>query len=87
MFKGDLADVLLETIADHRNKARSPYARLTSIVNSSGTGKSRMVDQLGKEIITVPMCPRLKRSDGLPFCFFFIGVACLQDLRRVPSSR
>ncbi len=29
--------------------------RLTTIVNSSGTGKSRMVDQLGKEIITVPI--------------------------------
>ena len=65
MFKGDLADVLLETITDHLNKDRSPYARLTGIINSSGTGKSRMVDQLGKEIITVPMCPRLKRSDGL----------------------
>ena len=75
MFKGDLVGVLLETIADHLKKARTPYARLTSIVNSSGTGKSRMVDQLGREIITVPMCLRPKRSDGLSFCLFFMSMA------------
>jgi len=53
-YKGDLADVLFKTIADYLSLERTPYARLTSIVNSSGTGKSRMVDQLGKEVITVP---------------------------------
>ncbi|KAH9959793.1 hypothetical protein BC827DRAFT_1376981 [Russula dissimulans] len=64
-FKGDLANVLLEIIADYLSLERTPYARLTSIVNSSGTGKSRMVDQLGKEIITVPMCLR-PSSQGFP---------------------
>ncbi|KAF8311127.1 uncharacterized protein EI90DRAFT_3098004 [Cantharellus anzutake] len=57
-FKGDLANVLFETIADDLSKDKTPYARLTTIINSSGTGKSRMVDELGKEIITVPMCLR-----------------------------
>ncbi|KAF8310608.1 uncharacterized protein EI90DRAFT_3139371 [Cantharellus anzutake] len=65
-FKGNPAGVLLETIADFLALERSPYARLTGLVNSSGTGKSRMVDQLGKEIITVPMCLRLWGSQGFP---------------------
>ncbi|KAF8494140.1 hypothetical protein F5888DRAFT_1848288 [Russula emetica] len=65
-YKGDLADVLRETIADYLFKDRTPYARLTTVVNSSGTGKSRMVDQLGTEIITVPMCLRQGRRQGFP---------------------
>jgi hypothetical protein len=36
-------------------------------VNSSGTGKSRMVDELGKTIITVPMCLRDPQSSGLVY--------------------
>lgn len=59
-YKGDLADVLRETIA------RTPYARLTSVVNSYGTGKSHMVDQLGTEIMTVPMCLCQGRREGFP---------------------
>ncbi|KAF8330412.1 uncharacterized protein EI90DRAFT_1188204 [Cantharellus anzutake] len=66
-FKGDSANVLFESIADHlaRDRHKSPYARLTSIINSSGTGKSRMVDQLGTEIITVPICLR-PGIEGMP---------------------
>jgi hypothetical protein len=52
------------TIADFLSKDRAPYARLTSIINSFGTGKLRMVDQLGREIITVPMCLRQAGSTG-----------------------
>jgi len=65
-FIGDLANVFIEIIADYLSKDRHPYARMTTIVNSSGTGKSRMVDQLGTEIIVVPMCLRRGRSEG--FC-------------------
>ena len=64
-FQGNAERVLLETIADLLDKKRSPYARLTSIVNSSGTGKSRIVDQLGMTIITVPMCLRPEGSQGI----------------------
>jgi hypothetical protein len=67
---------------DHLNKARTPYTRLTTIINSSGTGKSHMVDQLGKKIITVPMCLHAKRSNGVSF-YFLINMACLQDPYRV----
>jgi hypothetical protein len=65
--------VLLETIADFLSKKRSPYARLTNVFNSSGTGKSRIVDQLGIKIITVQMCLRLEGSQGIVFCSFFWG--------------
>jgi len=64
-FKSDLARVLIETIADYLSRDRTPYARLTTIVNSSGTGKSRVVDELSTQIITVPMCLRRKR-EGFP---------------------
>jgi hypothetical protein len=57
-FKGVAAAVLLETISDLLNKERPVYARQTCIINSSGTGKSRMVDQVAMEIITIPMCLR-----------------------------
>jgi hypothetical protein len=75
----------METIADYLSKDRSPYARLTTIVNSSGTGKSRMVDQLGTEVITVPMCLRRKRG-GFSVLLIFISMTCSQsDPHRVPS--
>jgi len=34
-------------------------------LNSSGTGKSRLVDEVSKSIITVPMCLRPEGSHGL----------------------
>ncbi|KAI0299888.1 hypothetical protein BC826DRAFT_716613 [Russula brevipes] len=65
-FKGDAADVLLRTISDFLNKQRRVYARGTWIINSSGTGKSRMVDQVAMTIITIPMCLRAARTQGFP---------------------
>jgi hypothetical protein len=66
-FEGDAATVLLETISSYLDKKKVPYSRQATIVNSSGTGKSRMVDQLAKKIITVPMCFRPDKSTGDPF--------------------
>ena len=84
-FRGNAHIVLLETIADLLDQNRYPYARLTNIMNSSGTGKSRMVDELGKTIITVTMCLRSKGTEGFLFCLIFS--ACLfYDPNRVPSS-
>jgi len=68
-YKGDLARVLFLTIADYLSLEKTPYARVTSIINSSGTGKSRMVDELGRVVITVPMClrPQTEHKDtGFP---------------------
>ncbi|KAI9512364.1 hypothetical protein F5148DRAFT_1008366 [Russula earlei] len=64
-YKGNLARVLFLTIADYLSRERTCYARLTTIVNSSGTGKSRMVDQLGTEVVVVPMCLRMGH-EGYP---------------------
>jgi hypothetical protein len=66
-FEGDAAFVLIETISSFLDKQRNAYARLTCIVNSSGTGKSRMVDQASMKVITVPMCLREADSQGLIF--------------------
>jgi len=62
--------VLLATIASYLGKERHVYARATSIVNSSGTGKSRMVDEISTKIITVPMCLREDGSQGTAFRLF-----------------
>ncbi|KAI9455049.1 hypothetical protein F5148DRAFT_401100 [Russula earlei] len=64
-YKGNLARVLFLTIADYLSRERTCYARLTTIVNSSGTGKSRMVDQLGTEVVVVPICLRMGH-EGYP---------------------
>lgn len=68
-YKGYASTVLLKSIADFLNKERQPYARQTNIMNSSGTGKSRMVDELARRIITVPMCLRPNKNQGnYAFC-------------------
>jgi hypothetical protein len=48
-FKGDAADLLLKTIPMYLEEGRRLHA---NIVNSSGTGKSRMVDEVAKKIIS-----------------------------------
>jgi hypothetical protein len=48
----------------------------TCFVNSSGTGKSRIVHEVATKIITVPMCFRLEETQGFAFCAFFV-LACL----------
>ena len=63
-FKGDAAKALLNTIRDLLSPMATPYARVTCIINSSGTGKSRMVDEISTRIITVPMCLRPHGSQG-----------------------
>ena len=54
-FKGHAAKVLLDTISVYLVQ-KDVYAQHANIVNSSGTGKSCMVDELGKAIITMPLC-------------------------------
>ena len=70
-FKGDAATSLLATISSFLDRQRNIYARHTCIVNSSGTGKSRMVDRLSMQVITVPMCLREEGTQGLIFCTSF----------------
>jgi hypothetical protein len=83
-FKGDAATVLLETISSYLDNEKDPYSRQATIVNSSGTGKSRMVDQLAKKIITVPVCLRSDPSTGDPF-YLSVLPCSYSGLNRVPS--
>lgn len=70
-FKGAAADRLLETLATYLTAARdtSGHANCSVIVNSLGTGKFCVVDELSKRIITVPMCLRGDGSEGSPLRF------------------
>ena len=65
-FKGDTAKFLLATIPMYLKEGRGVHA---NIVNSSGTGKSRMVDEVAKKIITVPMCLRENGNRGFTLLF------------------
>lgn len=66
-FKGDAADLLLDIIPMYLEEGRRLHA---NIVNSSGTGKSRIVDEVSKKIITVPMCLRENGNRGFILLFF-----------------
>src|SRR6266404_6949092 len=66
-FRGSAAKVLLMTVSTYLDKRRDVYARYTSMVNSSGTGKSRMVDEVATKIVTIPMCLREEGSIGSSF--------------------
>jgi len=72
-FEGNAADVLLATISSYLNGQRVVYARHTCIVNSSGTGKSRMVDELSRKVITVPMCLREAGTKGSTSVALFLA--------------
>jgi hypothetical protein len=63
-FKGKAAKVLLQTIVNYLAKVRTPYTRHAPIVNSLGTGKLQMVDELATQIITVLMCLREAGTQG-----------------------
>ncbi|KAF8813408.1 hypothetical protein BYT27DRAFT_7250940 [Phlegmacium glaucopus] len=47
-------------------KVKSPYCTITPIVQSSGMGKSRIVDELAKCIFTIPICLRHPDETGYP---------------------
>lgn len=66
-FKSDATKVHLAIISNYLDKEKRPYTRHTSIVNSSGTGKFRMVDEVATKIITVPTCLRADGSRDLTF--------------------
>ncbi|KAI0289435.1 hypothetical protein BC826DRAFT_1031818 [Russula brevipes] len=64
-FEGTAVNLLLETISTYLTKEPVGYAHCSTIVNSSGTGKSRTIDQLSKRIITVSICLRA-HGTGFP---------------------
>ena len=53
-YVGNASDLLYEHLASYL-KDEDKYARYTSMVQSSGMGKSRAVDELSKTHMVVPM--------------------------------
>jgi hypothetical protein len=52
-YRGNIAQVLYEYMESHNNP--DLYARLLAIVQSSGMGKSRMIDELSKSYFVIPL--------------------------------
>ncbi len=59
-YKGVVADQLWKYVKKHFNTSSTSktYAHYTAIVQSSGTGKSRAVDELAKLHFVIPLCLR-----------------------------
>jgi hypothetical protein len=61
-YVGNAHDLLYEHIV-HYSKEMDYYARYTSIVQSSGMGKSRTIDEFSKDHLVIPVNLR-KNLDG-----------------------
>ena len=64
-YRGDAAQNLHRTLERNLAQSTSPYAHFVTIVQSSGTGKSRMTDELGKSVVSIPLSLST-------FCMFMI---------------
>jgi hypothetical protein len=64
-YQGNIAKVVYEYMESHNNP--DMYARVLAIVQSSGMGKSRMIDELSKSHFVIP----LNLRDGESGRFFW----------------
>ena len=64
-FRGEYHKVLLKKI--NAMYEPQPYKNTCAIVQSSGTGKSRMVDELAKLVFTLPI--NIRRSEGISMTY------------------
>ncbi|KIM77883.1 hypothetical protein PILCRDRAFT_604604 [Piloderma croceum F 1598] len=62
----DFVNSLLNTGDDIRHDSLPIYARAISILQSSGTGKSRLLTEVGKQTFTLPICLRNPNDPGYP---------------------
>ncbi|KIL63609.1 hypothetical protein M378DRAFT_164281 [Amanita muscaria Koide BX008] len=66
-YVGSAADCLYDTIKGHCARGDPVvYARYASIIQSSGMGKSRMIDELSKKHLVLPINLRLSSDTGFP---------------------
>ncbi|KAI0291191.1 hypothetical protein B0F90DRAFT_1824119 [Multifurca ochricompacta] len=65
-YEGTGMELLCAIITAYNSDTGPIYVRHASILNSPGTGKSRMVDELAKKIVTVPICLRDPQIKGFP---------------------
>jgi hypothetical protein len=61
-FLGDAHERLHKTMDSRWRSKNTLYARYLAIVQSSGTGKSRMIDELSKEHFVIPI--NLRSADS-----------------------
>lgn len=54
-YKGDAAETLRKILAGYMS-VENHYARYVLLTQSSGTGKSRMIDELAKTVLCIPIC-------------------------------
>lgn len=65
-FYGSAPDALKEQINLGESGATNLYAKTIPIIQSSGTGKSRLVDELSKEFLTISFVFRSNGETGYP---------------------
>ncbi|KAI0044973.1 hypothetical protein FA95DRAFT_1608076 [Auriscalpium vulgare] len=63
-YLGCVKDVFISTLRRHMDR-KNIYARSVPMIQSSGTGKSRLLDEVAKEIVVIPMNLR-SGSQGYP---------------------
>ena len=81
-YQGDYATLLRKTISDYLTDD-NVLARFTTFVQSSGMGKSRMVDEMARKVIVLPVC--LSEAD----CMYLLYSASsfLIELLSVSAAR
>jgi len=76
----------LYKVMEVHQKSQDAYGRFLSIVQSSGAGKSRMVDELSKEYLVIPINLRPANEQGEPTWTFSVKPGTyhlvLQDFQR-----
>src|SRR5258708_36289386 len=65
-YVGDAADALWRHIEKYHHLSQiHPYSQQISVVQSSGMGKSRMVDEMGKKHFVIPINLRDPSKQGM----------------------
>ncbi|KAG6882552.1 hypothetical protein C0993_010130, partial [Termitomyces sp. T159_Od127] len=75
-YRGFGSEALRRTILSHALDKRSQlfYAQAIPIVQSSGTGKSRMIDELGKTMLVIPLNLRPPKHTGKAVISFLLDI-------------
>jgi hypothetical protein len=82
-YVGNAHDMLYQHIA-HYSKQADYYARFTSIVQSSGMGKSRTIDEFSKKRLVVPL--NLRNNLNGNFCIDFNKCPVVDICTRLSST-
>lgn len=72
-YQGDSADLLARFLKYEQNRHLTGLGNQIPICQSSGMGKSRLIDEVAKQIFTIPMC--LSNVDGTSehTCFLYLN--------------